>query len=175
MQSLARIVWREWFSFSLQATPTSEAPEIDDWLELRTFFTELTHRESLRAQIWPCIADDPRAAFRERELRAQLLAAAARLGHAFIDLYEMTIRRLKTLELRAQETSDLDNADVEFERIREYLDLLDRQMNTPLNERDWGAYDEIAEIAQNLTLFSTPTSRMRTIARSPKPRAYSAV
>ena len=153
MQSSARIVWNEWFSFSLQAMPTSDAPEIDDWLELRTFFTELTHRDALRAQIWPCIAADPREAFLERELRAQLLAASARLGHAFIDLYEMTIRRLKTLELRAQETSDLDNADVEFERIREYLDLLERQMNTPLGERGWGAFDEITEIAQNFNLI----------------------
>src|SRR5262249_2943461 len=106
-QKAARIVWDQRFKSSLQDPHATEAPTIGDWLEVRTFFTELRQRVALRARLWPRVRHtDAAKAFHESMLRAQMLAAVARLGHAFIDLYVMTIYRLKSLELRAQETAD---------------------------------------------------------------------
>lgn len=153
-QERARIIWHERFESSLRNSPATEAPEIDNWLELSTFFTALRERESLRTRLWPRSKHaDHVQAFRESELRAQLLASAARLGHAFIDLYTMTIRRLGSLELRAQESDEDDRAEIEIARIAEYLDLLEKQMQTPLGERGWGAFDELADISANFDLL----------------------
>ena len=65
----------------------------------------------------------------------------------------MTIRRLKSLELRAQEATEEEGSGREIGRIHEYLDLLEGQMRSPLAERDWGAFDELAEIAANFPLI----------------------
>jgi Helicase conserved C-terminal domain/Type III restriction enzyme, res subunit len=140
--------WHQLYESSVRPRHTSSAPDIGDWLELKTFFTELSLRPQLRYLLWP-----ESASLRERELRAQLLASAARLGHAFIDLYVMTIQRLGSLDLRAQESGDDDTGSVEVERINEYLQVLDRQMTTPRTERPWGAFDELADIAEQFSLI----------------------
>jgi len=153
-QERAQVVWHERFKSSLQAKQASEAPEIGKWLELRTFFTELRHRTRLRQYIWPNTrATDFANGFRESELRSQLLASAARLGHGLIDLYLMTMSRLNSFELRAQEAPDENEENPEVARIYEYLDLLEQQMNTPLCERTWGAFDELSSIAENFELI----------------------
>ncbi len=153
-QAPARVVWHHRFESALRFVHANEAPEIGDWLALPTFFTELRKREGLRGRLWPNSKHpDLVQAFRERELRAQMLASVARLGHPLIDLYIMTIRRLGSIDLRAQESVDDESVDRETARITEYLDLLERQMQTPRAEREWGAFDELADIAANFDLI----------------------
>ena len=84
---------------------------------------------------WPTT---PLARFRESELRAQMLATTARLGHGLIDIYLLTIGRLKSLELRRLESDEGDAADLESRRIVEYLARLDDQRVTPLSEPPMG-------------------------------------
>ncbi len=169
-QEEARTVWHQRFESSLRLPHATDAPEIGNWLELPTFFTELRERELLRSRLWPAPDDGDRVrAFRERELRAQLLASAARLGHAFIDLYVMTIRRLESLELRAQESSEADSTDLDSARIVEYLDLLEAQMRTPREGRGWGAFDELADISENFDLLldvNEPDARLKPLAET---------
>ena len=153
-QERARVIWHERFESSRKKPHALQAPDIGAWLELPTFFTELRQQAELREQLWP----EPkhpefRALFRERELRRQLLAAAARLGHAFIDLYVMTIQRLGSLDLRTQETAEDEAVDLNLGRITEYLGLLERQRLSPRGERDWCAFDELADIATHFHLI----------------------
>jgi hypothetical protein len=166
-QEKARIVWHEHFEYSIHKDHAPQAPEIADWLlELETFFTLLRARPALRQRLWPDSKSiNPVEAFREREIRGHLLASAARLGHALIDLYVLTIRRVGSLQLRAQEKSE-DDADLELRRIVDYLDLLESGLNTPLGQRDWQAFDELAEIADNFDLIvdvNDPDARTRAL------------
>ena len=117
LQETARIVWHQRFESSIQREHTLQAPDIAEWLELPTFFTELRNRQELRPKLWPeSLALTPVDRFRESQLRAQLLAAAARLGHSLIDIYIMTIARLGSLEHRAQETSEDSGSDRDANR-----------------------------------------------------------
>ena len=170
LQQRAQMMWHERFNSSLRRSHAHEAPDIGEWLELSTFFTELRRFPELRARIWPSpVVEDERAAFRERELRAQLLASAARLGHAFIDLYVMTVQRIGSLDLRAQEDSQEDGADVSLAQIREYVDLLDAQRTTPRAERGWRAFDELASIAEHFNLIldvNAPEARSQPLAET---------
>lgn len=154
LQERAQVVWHERFESSLQAKQATEAPEIGNWLELKTFFTEVRHRTALKNRIWPdARVTDFAKSFRETELRSQLLASAARLGHGLIDLYLMTMSRLNSFELRTQETTDESEENPEVSRIDEYLELLQSQMDKPLCERSWGAFDELSSIAENFELI----------------------
>lgn len=169
-QEGARVVWHQRFESSLKLPHADEAPEVGDFLDLPTFFTELRTREALRERLWLAPVDsDLVRALRERELRAQLLASAARLGHAFIDLYVMTIRRLGSLRLRAQEAAEDDGADTYSAGIAEYLDILEGQMRTPREDRGWGAFDELADISDNFDLLldvNEPEARTKPLAET---------
>ena len=152
IQERARVVWHERFEGAKRSPPAEAAPDIGAWLQTATFFTELRKRPELEGRIWPEPGKptSPRTAFRERQIRGQLLATAARLGHAFIDLYVLMIQRLKSLDAGAKEEEG--GAKVDRERIAAYLDLLEGQMRTPLGERGWAAFDELAEISEHFTL-----------------------
>lgn len=154
-QERAELIWRERFEALRRPEPTREAPEIGDWLECRTFFTELRRRPELRQRLWPERTDaDPGKAFREQELRARLLASSARLGHAFIDLYTLTIRRLGSLKLGAMVGHDESgSASGESGTVAAFLDLLEDQMRTPVDQRGWRAFDELAAIAAHFDLI----------------------
>jgi hypothetical protein len=153
-QMLARTVWAERFESTFPMPHASTAPEIGDWLEQRTFFTEIRRRPALRDAIWPePTIRDLGEAFREQELRRQLLAATVRLGHGIIDIYVMTIRRLGSMELRAQENLDIESVNAELSRIEEYLTLLEHQIAQPKVERGWGAFDELADLSNNFALI----------------------
>lgn len=169
-QDAARILWHERFESSLVHLHASEAPDIGDWLETPTFFSRLRHRAALRDRLWPqSNVDDPLQAFRERELRRQLLASAARLGHAFIDLYVMAIRRLGSMDLRAMEPStSADSASV-ADPIDAYLDILETQMRTPIGDRGWRAFDELGEVAAHFDLLldvNAPDARKQPLAET---------
>jgi hypothetical protein len=152
----ARLIFHERFEASKKKSAATDAPDVTDALEYPTFFTEIRapERKALREALWPAAgSDDPRDALREQQLRSQLLSTAARLGHSLIDLYALTIRRIGTIEVRALEGDDQEGGDLERRRIVEYLDLLESQQVTPLGDRDWGAFDELSEIAQNFDLI----------------------
>jgi len=151
-QARAAIVWQELFQGRELKEHASDAPDIGDWLAHRTFFTELRSRPELRDRLWP-ETGDAGSGFRDRQLRGQLLASAARLGHGLIDLYVMTIRRIGSLELRAQEDAAEGTDGSELEPIHAYLDLLEEQMRTPRAERRWGAFDELADCAEQFELL----------------------
>lgn len=145
-QEKARAIWQARFA-TLSRSPGNAATRIahvGEWLERSTFFTELRQRPELRKRLWPATDD-----FRQAELRAQLLSSAARLGHAFIDLYMLTVRHQNSFQLGRPDEADGPS----LRRIREYLDLLDRQRTTPLAEREWGAFDELADLSENYELI----------------------
>lgn len=153
-KELAVAVWRERHESSLRRSHAMQAPDIGDWLELRTFFTELRQRPNLRDRLWPqATHGNVRDRVREQALRMQLLASAARLGHGMIDLYVMTVRRLGSLDLRTQDTGDDDAPGRADAAIIEYVDLLERQMGTPASDRDWATFDELSDIAANFDLI----------------------
>lgn len=169
-QHAARVVWHERFESSRPTRHAADAPPIGNWLELKTFFTELRLRNELRDAIWPGV-DCPNdvQTFRERELRGQFLATSARLGHGLIELYVMTMSRLESFELRAQEVGDEEGENPEAGRISEYLDLLEKQMKKARAERDWGTFDELREIAENYDLImdvNAPEVRNQPLAES---------
>ncbi len=153
-QEKARVVWHEWFELKKRPSPAATAPDIGRWLETPTFFTVIRERPRLREVLWPASAQaDQTQAFRDQMLRAQMLASAVRLGHGLIDLYVMTVRRLASLDKGAQEIEDDEGEDLDTDRINEYLDHLANQMATPLADREWGAVDELTEIARNFDLI----------------------
>jgi len=90
--------------------------------------------------------------FGRSNCEARILAAAARLGHSLIDLYVLTIRRLESIEQRTLEVEGEGQA-LDHRRIDEYLALLESQRITPLSERSWGTFDELAQIAKNFELI----------------------
>lgn len=168
----ARIMWHERFETSRQKASLREAPDVSEGLEHATFFTELRRpdRSDLRAVLWP----DPRPGserdrFREQQQRAQVLATAARLGHSLIDLYVLTIQRLGSLEQRTLEAEGDEGRVLEHRRIDEYLDVLEKQRISPLCDRTWAAFDELAQIAQNFDLIldvNAPEARVKPLVET---------
>lgn len=131
------------------ARNTAKTVDVLDALEARTFFTELRRRPELERRLWPapsCGTDVERAV--ERLARGAMLSACARLGHAYLDLYEVTLRRVGALSVD-EEGADSDEA----HRIDDYLDRLEQQMSQPMAERGWRAFDELGDLAGHFTLI----------------------
>ena len=172
LRDRARVAWEEWFRDTTQLPmhQPAEPPEIGDFLETATFFTALRQRPALRAAIWPSVAHpDPRVSFRDQELRAQLLATASRLGHSLVDLYILAIRRLGSLAKGAHDDED-DQSPGDAGLAKDYLDLLELQMNSDRASRDWGAYDELHEIASHFDLVldvNEPQAREAPLRHAP--------
>lgn len=153
-QEFASVVWHARFQTSKNLSHADLAPELTDELDEQTFFTELRLHPELRRRLWPEPAGSSATErFREQELRARLLATAGRLGHAFIDFYVLAITRLGTLRRGGHEKSDEDSAQGRLSRVQDYIALLERQRVTPLSERGWRAFDELAEMAENFDLI----------------------
>jgi hypothetical protein len=165
-QPAARVAWELRFQ-ALHRPGTAEPPaNLASYLETRTFFTELHDRPEVLAALWPAPADpDLAAAFREREIRAQLLARAARLGHAFIDFYILQMQRLGSFDLR---TTDEDADDAEQgSAIAAYLDLLDAQRLSP---GPWRAFHELEAASSHVDLIldvNLPDARTAPLAAIP--------
>lgn len=131
-----------------------EPPEPAGWLEVRTFWTELRLREDLRRALWPektvpggdAVAFE--AGYREAELRRELLSAAARLGHAFLDLYVLVARRIGSLAPRAR-AEEGDEGDREL--VGAFLDLLERQRREEPSR--FHAFRELSEAAAHFDLL----------------------
>ncbi len=181
----AGVMWNERYRGSIALERVGEAPAgTADALETPTFFTALRRpeHEKLRNRIWPPTQRSPtsvesfRDSFREEVLRAELLAAAARLGHAFIDLYVAAMAGRTTLALRggadAGDAAD-DGGETGVEGggdrlLSEYLNLLDGQLLST-GPRPWGALDELGEIASNFELIldvNVPDARTTALGES---------
>jgi hypothetical protein len=168
----ARIVWHEKFETSRQEASARETPDVSEGLEHATFFSELRRpdRADLRIALWPdpCSGSE-RDRFREQQLRAQVLATAARLGHSLIDLFVLTIHRLGSLEQRTIEAEGEGELTLERRRIDDYLDLLEKQRITHLADRSWAAFDELAQIAENFDLVidvNAPEARVKPLGET---------
>lgn len=145
LRERARIMRQERFGVhvveSVEPPPNFAPPH--DHLTTKTFFTELHLCPALAAVLLPNEkGSDFRATFRREELRRELIAVVARLGHAYIDLWLTAVAPLENLDLGQQEREGGERL------IREFLDLLERQQSTPgLN-----AYYELSQVAQNFDL-----------------------
>lgn len=165
----ARAVWHALYQTQRKARPrAAPEPNLARWLETPTFFTELRQRPNLREALWPTPRGaGPEVRFREQEQRAQLLAAAARLGHAFIDLYILAIDEIGTVEVGKQATHEAELDGVEMTGIGRYLDWLEQSQADP--SREFGAFHELAEIAQNFELLldiNLPDNRTATLVET---------
>lgn len=155
----AKIIWQEWFVPFRKSEPRKDVPELADELEMVTFFTKLRkpERARLRERIWPQQeSGNFRAQFRNAQLRAQLLATAARLGHSLIDMWLLSIEAAQSLDGR----EIIDGTLI----IDSYLDLLEHQMDAPRSSRPWRAFDELAELSEHFDLIldvNAPESRTR--------------
>jgi hypothetical protein len=122
---------------------------VERWLEEPTFFTELCKRPGLRDRLWPQFPNnDFVQELRERELRRHLLSATARLGHAFIDLYVLTVNRLGSIDVGARKESEESPGQ---DLIADYLDLLERQMAR--GAEDFRAFTELSKSAEHFDLI----------------------
>lgn len=146
----AKFVWHQLYEPFWTEADGRNVGDISRWLETKTFFTEIVRRPDLCEILWPEPKTKFEDAFREKELRGRMIASASRLGHAFLDMYVMLIGRIGSMKSGAQEG---DHADAEEARILAWLDLLDAQRRTPRSTREWGAFDELAEIATNHELI----------------------
>ena len=151
----ARMVLRERFPTDARVPLRGEgAPLLDEWLEVPTFWTELGDRPGLEVELLGLGEVDrvdpfaSRKAFVERELRRELLSGVARLGHAFLDLYALAVRRVGSMRTRSR-----DDAEGGGERglIHAYLDLVDAQRRE--RPEAFHAYRELAEVARNIDLI----------------------
>jgi superfamily II DNA or RNA helicase len=152
----AGLVFQQVYQGAEKKPHASQAPDVVEWLEERTFFTEIQRPgwSALRDVLWPASrVEKPTARFREEEVRARLLSTVARLGHGLIDMYLLTIARLGSLDLRTQESDVGGGQSRDERRITEYLAAMEKQRTTPLSERAWGAFDELRELATNFDLI----------------------
>lgn len=169
----ASVIFQQLYQSETKLRPATQAPDVSEWLEAKTFFTELQRPEwiALRKDLWPesPTEKEPAARFRESELRAQLLSATARLGHGLIDIYLLTMARLKSFEPRTLD-SEADGARTQdAQQITEYLTRLEAQRATPLPPRTWAAFDELREVAANFALIldvNAPEARSVELAQA---------
>jgi len=156
VSAAALVIFKQVYQSETKLLHATQAPDVLEWLEEQTFFTELQRPgwEALRQDLWPEISTDkePAVRFRESELRAQLLSATARLGHGLIDIYLLTIARLKSLDLRTLDSDADGTRSHDAQRITQYLSRLEAQRATPLSDRGWAAFDELREVAANFAL-----------------------
>lgn len=149
LQAKAQIIYREKFG-AVSIRPREVArnfPAPEEYLKQRTFFTELGERPMLQNELWPNESEFNTTTFRRREQRRELLAATARLGHPFIDLWLVALKRLGTLRMR--DNQRLEGGAVDL--IRDFLDLLEQQKEIGADENT--AYRELSLVSTNFDLL----------------------
>lgn len=147
LRDAAQIRWQTFYSALKEAVPTSaelDANAVRRALEQRTFFTELAMKTELAAELWPRAKDDDERAFLERELRAQLIAATCRRGHALIDLWLLAVQLRGGLGLGGQQDDGLDEP-----LIAGFLERLARGRV----DGEWSALDELRSCAEHHALI----------------------
>jgi hypothetical protein len=148
----------------IEAAPEN-FPQPEDLLGEVTLFSALAARPGLCAALWPDDgpADDFRARYRRRELRRELIVAAIRLGHPYIDLWLDIVAQLGAL--RTKDAGDGDGRDL----ARRFLDRLEAQRA----QGGHSSYRELAEIAAHFDLIlSTNFSTARSLPLSDVGRLF---
>ena len=129
--------------FNREKAPDS-FPMPDAVLDTTTFFTELRLHPELCGDIWPggYLADSD---FMTMETRRELLSAATRLGHSFVDLWLVAVASMHSLRIGAtsQETESSTSLPTQF------VNLLKEQKDKP----GFHAYRELSEIGKNHDLL----------------------
>ena len=149
-KDVAETIWFKLYEPSRHSVPRRDVPELGDSLETNTFFTELRRRPGLRSTLWPSPEGTVHAQVAEATKRARLLATTARLGHAFIDFYILFVNATGTLRQGPKGATDEGSAGA---LIAGYLSLLEQQQATPVSERGFRAFDELAAVATNHRLL----------------------
>jgi ERCC4-related helicase len=128
-------------------TPSRGFPSPDEYLDISTFFTDLSQRPELQSDLWPVEtnSDDFRSFFRRREQRRELLSTAASLGHPLIDLWLCSIQQLGSMIIGARSKLEEQAADLS----RRYLDRLAEQKLMDGHT----TYQELQQMAQNFDLI----------------------
>lgn len=157
LQEKAKIIWDEKYSAVRKKDRSAIKYDSGDFLELETFWTLLNDRPTLKKILWPELnIADQRENFRLIEQKTQMMASSLRLGHSFIDLYLSIMSKIRSLELRSVSPDTEDDSEFKSKNnafINGFLDVLDKQMNTPLTSRDWGAFDELFQISAQYDLI----------------------
>ncbi|MBK9258620.1 MAG: DEAD/DEAH box helicase family protein [Polyangiaceae bacterium] len=116
-------------------------PGPEAYLGVRTFFSEVERRPALAQSLFPEKIADSREFARDRELRRELLAHAARLGHSFITLFSLAARMFGSLEARRAERGQ----DYATRLIDQYCDRLETERGKP----GFSAMRELESIAEH--------------------------
>ena len=146
----AGIVWSEIFHDTDRGIARENPPPVADIPNTETLFSALEAKyPELRKDLWPRRDSFTSETFRESELRARLLASAARLGHAMIDLWFVALTARGTLKggRDAEELDDLEKVDL----TQAYLAELERQRTD--SNPEWRAYHELSSISRNYELI----------------------
>lgn len=135
---------------SASSVPAS-FPEPDEFVGMKTFFTELRHRPSLCAELMPCNwVGVGMESFREYEQRRELCASVARLGHSLITLWTLLVSRLGSLGMRVQERGAEDRVEG---LIGDFLDRLEEERIALSSKPSLTAYHELSETARHFDLI----------------------
>jgi hypothetical protein len=141
------------FMYSAPETDTVVAakfPAPDEFLNMKTFFTELRRRTDLCNELWPDFfylrsAHDYRQSYREREERRIILSSAVKLGHPLIDLWIVAVNTLGSLQ--AERSKNIERYVGEI--ISNYLDTLEKQKN----DNKLSSHRELSLLAANFDLI----------------------
>jgi superfamily II DNA or RNA helicase len=169
----ADIVWELRFKAKKQPEPSVVDGAVRA-VEYDTLFTALREPQwsAVGSALWPVASQcETAACFRERELRRELLSTLARLGHSLVELYAAAMRERGSLKTRQAggEPDDDESSDsgVQKSFIPIALELLDRQRATSVDQREWGAFDELKAAAEHFELIldvNEPNVRLRDLA-----------
>lgn len=133
------------FSSRAHALPPNDAARLEEC----TFFTELRRNSTLYGTLWPESMEPAfEKAFREMELRRELLSSMARLGHAFIDLYMLVANQAGTLKARSRTSDETGRA-----LIAAFLNLLQTQSLRP---GEFTGFRELSDAAANFDATLPP-------------------
>ncbi|MES2641353.1 MAG: DEAD/DEAH box helicase [Myxococcota bacterium] len=139
-------------------------PRPDDILGAPTLFSELEARPALCAQLWPAsTASTFEARFVERERRRQLLVSAMLLGHAYIDLWLLAVRSLRSLAAGERDEDGAASLAIEF------LTRLEEQQGQP----GLTSWRELHDIAAHFPLLCDVNfDQLRDTSLSELPKYY---
>jgi hypothetical protein len=129
--------------FNREKAPDS-FPMPDALLDTTTLFTELRLHPDLCADIWPG-GNFPESDFINMETRRELLSAATRLGHSFVDLWLVAVASMQSLRIGATSQEAESSASLPTQ----FVNLLKEQKG----KSGFHAYRELSEIGKNHDLI----------------------
>lgn len=131
--------------FDLRTVAQRPIP-LRDWLETKTFFSELRRSPELRADIWP---DDARSDFarnfRRAELRRELLTSMCRRGHPLTELWLLYVNQAGRLDAGGAKRSEDDSEALSAA----FLALLENQRD----QRGASTWRELHDAAEQFDLI----------------------